>query len=321
MRKALVVGIDNYSMAPLDGCVNDATAISSYLRKHGDGSPNFEVLEKSNISTRKELKRLISDLFDTQVEIALFYFSGHGCKTDVDGYIVTPDYDEHDEGISMNEILKMVNESKAVNKIVILDCCYSGKFGNGSLSNDLTEISDGVTILTASREDQTAQESGGHGVFTNLLIEALGGGAANINGDITPGSIYSYIDQALGAWDQRPVFKTNTHSFVAVRKVVPAIELSVLRNIVDYFPSYTCEFELNPSFEYTNYQGYQPDIKEPFANHANVKIMKELQKMESVGLIKPVGEEHMYYAAMNSKSCKLTALGYHYWTLVKKGKI
>ena len=43
--------------------------------------------------------------------------------------------------------------------------------------------------------------------------------------------------------------------------------------------------------------------------------------MESVGLIEPVNEDHMYYAAMNSESCKLTALGYHYWQLVKKGKI
>ena len=42
---------------------------------------------------------------------------------------------------------------------------------------------------------------------------------------------------------------------------------------------------------------------------------------EMVGLVCPVGEEHMYYAAMNSKSCKLTPLGQHYWNLVKSGKI
>ena len=30
--------------------------------------------------------------------------------------------------------------------------------------------------------------------------------------------------------------------------------------------------------------------------------------MEGVGLVVPVGEEHMYYAAMNSTACKLTAL-------------
>jgi len=46
-----------------------------------------------------------------------------------------------------------------------------------------------------------------------------------------------------------------------------------------------------------------------------------LQKLQSVGLIVPVDEQHMYYAAINSKACKLTALGYHYWRLVKDKRI
>ena len=321
MRKALVIGIDNYPSSPLSGCVNDATAVSQLLRKNGDGSPNFDVLQKDNIGTKAELKRMISELFGSSVETALFYFSGHGCKNDVDGYIVTPDYTKDDEGVSMTEILKIVNNSKALNKIVILDCCYSGTFGNGALSDKLTEISDGVTILTASMEDQTARESGGHGVFTNLLIEALSGGASNINGNITPGSIYSYIDQALDAWEQRPVFKTNTHSFIKVRTIVPPIDLSILRNIIEYFPTSSSVFDLDPSFECTNSLEYKHEIVEPYCNKENVRIMKELQQMESVGLVKPVDEEHMYFAAMHSTGCKLTALGYHYWQLVQKGKI
>lgn len=321
MRKALIVGIDDYPGCPLNGCVNDATAVAQCLRKNGDGSPNFDIFEMNNVRTKAELKEKILELFDSQVEIALFYFSGHGCKTNYDGYIVTPDYAPGFEGIPMTEILKIVNESKALNKIVILDCCYSGTFGNGALSDNVTQIAEGVTILTASMEDQTARASGGHGIFTNLLLEALSGGAANINGNITPGAIYSYIDQALDAWEQRPVFKTNTHSFVRVKTVVPSIELSVLRNIVDYFPTSTHEFKLNPSFEFTNNNEYKLEVKEPYSNPENVKVMKNLQKMESVGLIKPIEEEHMYFAAMNSKGCRLTSLGYHYWNLVKKGKI
>jgi len=43
--------------------------------------------------------------------------------------------------------------------------------------------------------------------------------------------------------------------------------------------------------------------------------------MEGVGLVVPVSEEHMYYAAINSKSCRLTALGGHYWRLVNQKKI
>ena len=44
MRRALIVGIDDYPKAPLTGCVNDATAIAGLVEAHGDdGSPNFAV--------------------------------------------------------------------------------------------------------------------------------------------------------------------------------------------------------------------------------------------------------------------------------------
>lgn len=54
---------------------------------------------------------------------------------------------------------------------------------------------------------------------------------------------------------------------------------------------------------------------------AKAAIFKHLQKFTSVGLVIPVDEEHMYYAAMNSKSCRLTALGYQYWRLVKEKRL
>lgn len=129
--------------------------------------------------------------------------------------------------------------------------------------------------------------------------------------NITPGSVYSYIDEALGAWEQRPVFKTNVSRFTSLRQVAPLIPLETLRNITKYFENPTQEIALDPSFEDTE-PGHNPD---------NVKIFKDLQKFVSKGLVVPVGEEHMYYAAMNSTSCKLTALGYQYWRLVNENKL
>lgn len=47
MRKALVVGINEYPQSPLFGCCNDAESIAKLLKRNEDGSPNFEVrLEK-----------------------------------------------------------------------------------------------------------------------------------------------------------------------------------------------------------------------------------------------------------------------------------
>ena len=38
-------------------------------------------------------------------------------------------------------------------------------------------------------------------------------------GDVTPGSIYAYIDRSLGGWEQRPVFKANIKRFVSLRSL------------------------------------------------------------------------------------------------------
>ena len=41
MRRALIVGIDEYMDAPLRGCVADARSIADVLARNDDGSPNF----------------------------------------------------------------------------------------------------------------------------------------------------------------------------------------------------------------------------------------------------------------------------------------
>jgi hypothetical protein len=312
MRKALIVGIDNYPNAPLRGCVNDANDIAILLETNADGSPNFSIKITTDVVIKSKLKELIVDLFDGKNDVALFYYSGHGFINEIGGYIVTPDYKKYDEGISMDEILVLVNKSHSADKIVILDCCHSGAFGSPSISgNSTTHIAEGVTILTASRDAQSAVEINGHGIFTSLLIDSLQGGAADLRGHVTPGSVYAYIDRALGPWDQRPVFKTNVTRFTSLRTTTPPIPIDLLRKIINLFSTPESVISLDPSFEFT----------EKTANPSNVAIFKILQKYERVGLVIPIGEEHMYFAVVNSKSCKLTTLGQHYWRLVKDKRI
>lgn len=319
-RKALVVGIDDYPCMPLNGCVNDATDIKYLLETNGDGSPNFEVKFAPNIQTKSELLDNLNALFcEGDSDISLFYFSGHGADENT-GSIVTPDFKGFDLGVPMPEILALMNKSKSKNKIAILDCCFSGKFGEmGCISSNETTIGEGVTIMTASSRDQSAKENGtpAHGVFTELLIQGLLGSAADVGGNITPASLYSFVDQSLGAWEQRPLFKTNISRFLPIRKIKPKVPVEVLRKLSEYFQEPDDEYSLDPSFEFTNNPEYKIEIKEPYAKDENVNKFKELQLYESVGLIEPVDEEHMYFAAMNSKSCRLTPLGLHYWKMSK----
>lgn len=317
MRKALVVGIDYYdSIKPLYGCVNDAYAIKSVLDRHSDGTKNFDVnLEIATGSTqrieRKELKNLVEELFRGNTEIALFYFSGHGYVESTGGYLITSECKDGDDGLSMNELLEIANSSPARNKIIVLDCCHSGIIGKTSPKEDKSILSEGLTILTASSATQYALEQNGSGVFTSLFIDAMNGSASNLVGDITPGSIYAHIDQSLGSWEQRPIFKTNVTAFTTLRKVQPPITLEDLKKLIELFPNKGEEFKLNPS--------YEPDSGQP--DEENVIKFRLLQKYNRINLVVPVDAEHMYYAAMESKSCKLTILGEHYWNLITKDRI
>jgi len=322
MRKALVVGINNYPDAPLQGCINDAIEFSRLISNNGDQSTNFAVLLETDPPRKTRLRALLSDLFRGKNETVLFYFSGHGLINELGGFLVTPDHKKYDEGISMNEILALANQSEATNKIIILDCCHSAAITAPTLTPaSIGHINEGITILTASRKDEAAMEVKGRGVFTSLLLEALKGGAADVNGHITPGSIYAYIDQALGPWEQRPVFKTNVSSFTTLRKVSPKLPVSTLRQITSYFPTPQVPYQLDPSYEYSNNPEVTQGYTEPFAVEEHTAIFKSLQKMQAAGLVEPVEEEHMYWAAMRGKACRLTALGAHYWRLVHENKI
>ena len=317
MRKALIVGIDNYTQCPLHGCCNDADAVARVLEENGDGSPNFSVKIEKDVCSKAKLRGLIEDCFSGDADIALFYYSGHGHIDSVGGYLVTPDFTNHDYGVSLQEVLAIANASRCKDKIIVLDSCFSGFMGSINTAGQNTAvINEGVTILTASRSSETSAEINGHGLFTSLLLEALSGGAADITGHITPGGIYAYIDKALGPWEQRPVFKTNVTRFTSLRNVIPQVDISIIRKLCNYFSTEDSEFAIDPSFEPTNSPSVTHEVVQPYANSVNTKIFSDLQKLEGIGLVVPVGEDHMYFAAMNSKSCALTSIGKQYWRLV-----
>lgn len=322
MRKALCVGIDCYEHADdLHGCVNDANAVKAALERNGDGTLNFDArllcaTSEASYITRTYLKDAVRELFQDESEIAVFYYAGHGSFDSLGGYLCTSEIKRADEGLSLNDLLEMVAQSPARNKVIILDSCHSGLAGTSTPMQNYSTLHNGTTILAACDEKQYSSEENGHGVFTSLLIEALYGGAMNLLGDVSPGSIYSYIDRSLGAWEQRPVFKANIKTFVSLRKNAPPISISDLRQITSIFPSPYVEYALDPTYEPDKHEA---DIKD--VNKEHEAIFATLQKYVKLNLVVPVGAEHMYYAAIQHKSCKLTAQGQHYWNLVHKNKI
>lgn len=315
MRRALVVGIDDYPSCALTGCVNDAKRLAEVLEFHYDGRRNFDcdvLISEQHKVTRALLRQRITRLLTQPADVAFFHFSGHGTVNGLGGYLVTTDFADFDLGIPMSELLALANQSAVKEVFITLDCCHSGAFGSVSaLANDRVVLKEGVSVITATRSGQEAIEVGGGGVFSSLLVEALEGGAASLLGSVSAASVYAYIDSALGAWDSRPLFKANVDRFAKLREASPTIDLSLLRKLPEYFPLPAEDLSLSPD--------YEPEA-EP---HDSVKeeVFGNLQRLCRAGLVEPVGEEHMYHAAMNSKACGLTRLGKYYWRLINEKKL
>ncbi len=308
MRGALAVGIDNYSNAPLSFCVRDATEIAAMLSKHYDGHRNFHVEQMHNVYSKADLWELFVKFFNSHLHTGILYFAGHAKANERGGCIITPDSQPFDEGISMDDLLKIANASPITDKIILLDCCRAGNMGTPAFGGNAAHIGEGIVILAASRASESALEINGHGVFTSLLLAGLDGGAADIMGRVTATRLYGLLDESLGFMEQRPQFKANVSRSVTIRNAAPLIEEAVLRKITDYFMAPDQLIQLSKAYS-RQCEEAVPEL---------VIVLNHLQQMNRVGLVVPDAAEHMYYAAIQSQRCKLTALGKRYWNLVKK---
>ena len=329
MKKALVVGIDAYEQHPLNGCVTDAIAMAAILESNGNGDPNFSVvtLTSQDVEVTGEiLNEAVEKLFSGDADTALLYFAGHGIinRETNTGHIVAQDGRKGAWGMALGDILTLANKAypKIKSSVIILDSCHSGYAGEiAALANqDVSVIGTGVTILTASHREGIAEEGIKHGLFTEIILDGLRGGAADILGNITPAALYSLVDQTLGPWGQRPIYKANVQTFVWLRQVAPKIPKEFLRELPKIFPDEASECKLDPSFEPAR-DNVPEEIMAIEPDPENVRIFKGLQACNRSGLVVPVGTEHMYYAAIESKSCKLTAIGAHYRKLAETKRL
>lgn len=322
-RKALIAGLNYYDhIGSLNGAVDDAYSVKAVLERNADGTRNFvqpKLLTSTgpgSDATRQTLRSAVQDLFRDEAEIALFYFAGHGYVDGAGGYLCGSDARSGDDGLALSEVVTFANNSPATNRVIILDSCHSGVAGSNPNASQFAEIKEGVTILTASAANQYAMEENGSGVFTSLLVDALNGAAANLVGDVTPGSVYAHVDQSLGPWSQRPIFKTNVKEFVSLRQADAPIDLDKLHKLTELFTAPEIEIQLDPSYEPERTPGDEGTVPPP--DPAKTADFAVLQALVRVNLVRPVGAPHMWHAAMESKSCELTVLGQHYWSLVKQ---
>lgn len=313
MKKALLIGINAYDeFSGLDACAADAREMYDVLRRHEVGNDsNYECRVFTSTQNerldREFLSRKWNELFEDFRGDILFYYSGHGAQTKTGSQIATQDGSPTIPGLAMDELLALANQSSANEITLILDCCYAGSFGDPAMLGGKDFIREGITILAASRPKGVAKEIEGHGVFTKLVVSALNGGAADVRGFVSAASVYAYVDQALGAWDQRPIYKSYASRMTSLRRCKPQVPDDVLRQLPVLFASEAATYLLNRSYEHT----------EKSARKENVEIFNKFKLLRDARLLRTVGGEDLYYAALKSEPVKLTPLGQFYWRLAK----
>ncbi len=315
LRRALLVGVEQYPNGILPGCVVDAQNLERLLKVNEDGSPNFacKVLTFPPLdATRDVLLRQLFELFRDGAEVVLFAFSGHGYLDKRGGYLVLPDHKEHDYGISMADVLALANKSRAKEVFVLLDCCHAGAFGEPpALIVELALLREGISILAATDRRDVAVGDRRGGRFTSLICDGLEGGAADTLGKVTAANLFAYVDEVFGPWDQRPNFKSNVSNFTPLRRCKPKAPLEGIRNLALWFPSPDHEFALSPEYEASDER----------AQGDKVKVLDSFRRLRDVGILVPVTHVHLFDAAKESGKCRLTALGKYYWRLAKEERV
>lgn len=202
MRKALVVGINNYPyLGNLKTPASDAEQIASLLGNHGGFQvERLPVKEKEEqlcvdenpspqqLVTSTKLKQALAELFKPHgsdvPDTALFYFAGHGLRSDegiTEGFLATsnarPDKDVW--GVSLSWLKQLLLSSPVKQQIIWLDCCYSGQLLNGKFIN-LQEANPGergqgrdLSFIAACGDASVAYGNAEHGILTRLLLKGL----------------------------------------------------------------------------------------------------------------------------------------------------
>ncbi|MET8066914.1 FtsK/SpoIIIE domain-containing protein, partial [Micromonospora sp. NPDC005313] len=150
-------------------------------------------------------------------DLILLYFSGHGIRRGIGGrlYLAVTNTEEDlpsATAISASFVHELLDQSAAASSVILLDCCYSGAFGQVKSPADLNldrelKAGDGRYIITATNSIErasdgrpaTAATSGKRSAFTATVIEGLSTGAADLTGRgrITPEDLWRYVQLEL----------------------------------------------------------------------------------------------------------------------------
>lgn len=166
---AIVVGIDEYKdRMSLHTCANDARSMADLMEEMG-----YDVLLISDQTDEKPTKgNIMNKAFEEirgnpNVGNVIFYFSGHGVKTENEVFYLIPRDANGSVSTYISEIEIKEKITSFKNFAMIIDACNSEGLSRA--------IGDGQLIIASSmyNESSNGEWTGSMSVFTSYLIKAI----------------------------------------------------------------------------------------------------------------------------------------------------
>ncbi len=216
----LGIGIDSYEKSTynLNYCVKDMKSFIDTLNIVAENI--FDSIYIKTLVNESVIKENIQKCFkDISIkaqpnDVFVFFYAGHGIahnKNEQNTFyfinhnvIQMEDIDNCEKfGFSHEELVSSLKEIKANKQLSIIDACNSGALaeqklrGNVGEENAIASLNrasgSAVFASTSSKQYASEIEQIGHGVFTYVLLNALLGGAADENCEITISSLENYL--------------------------------------------------------------------------------------------------------------------------------
>lgn len=215
--KVLIIGNGKFEDNQISEIPN-ITANNQELSKLFSNDLYFPGIEETRIlslenKNYRELSRSITTFTENcdEKDTIIIYLSGHGIVSSNDFKLYFPAKDTlskfiEDEGISIDSLKSRLRSSSASSKILVLDCCFSGRAIDGTMSSNLVsqtittnvlESVSGTYIMTSACQDKPALfDSNNDKVptnFTNQFIETIKDGINNKKENLEIGDIFNTI--------------------------------------------------------------------------------------------------------------------------------
>ncbi|MBQ1049253.1 chaperonin GroEL [Micromonospora sp. C51] len=216
-RYALLIAAGEYEdpgLSQLRAPSQDVSRLAALLEApEVGGFDSVEVLQDTtDADVRAGIENILADRL--RDDLVLVYFSCHGIVDRMHRLYFAATNTRRARPASTAVSRSFVNEqlesSPARAKVLILDCCFSGAFAEGFKASTRNALDDqlgsGYVVLTASdayeyswEGDSIADSSPHASVFTDVLIEGLGG-AADLDGDHRIGidELFRYVKDGVG---------------------------------------------------------------------------------------------------------------------------